>query len=64
MDVRHLNDWNQRRRFLKAYVDEEGDPIGEMEVMLGDGIDEATFRSLVETWDALVGRFQDPIGFR
>ncbi|WP_428547253.1 YbjN domain-containing protein [Profundibacter sp.] len=39
-----INEWNQENRFAKAYIDDEGDPIIEMDVNLAyDGVGEKNF---------------------
>jgi hypothetical protein len=64
VDEDHMNGWNRNKRFLKGYIDGEGDPIAEYNVLVEDGIPEDLMRENIENWDRLLGEFQDYIGYR
>ena len=54
-----INDWNRDKRFSRAYIDKEGDPIMEFDLDLDDGgMSQALFVDNVEFWDASVGAFK------
>lgn len=60
-----MNEWNRTRRFGRAYLDDESDPILEMDIDLDSGgMSRALFSANLETWSALVGSFEEHIGFR
>lgn len=47
--------WNKEYRFARAYLDNEGDPVLEMDVNLAEGgISRPLFRDTIELWDALL----------
>jgi hypothetical protein len=60
-----VNAWNQERRFGRAYIDKEGDPVIEMDVDLDDGgMSPALFTDNVEYWAAVMSSFEKHVGFR
>lgn len=57
-----LNSWNKEKRFARAYRDDEGDPVLEMDVDLDfNGIPRENVGEAVNTWKALVEAFQTHI---
>lgn len=64
VDENHLNGWNRHKRYLKSYIDGEGDPIAEYDIVVGDGLPTSVVRESIENWDKLLGEFQDYIGYR
>lgn len=57
-----LNDWNKEKRFARAYRDDEGDPVLEMDVDLDfKGIPRENVGEAVNTWKALMEAFQTHI---
>jgi hypothetical protein len=60
-----INEWNRGKRFGRAYLDKEGDPILEMDVDLDDGgLSPALFTDNVEFWATILGEFEEAIGYR
>jgi hypothetical protein len=60
-----INEWNRDQRFGRAYLDDENDPIIEMDVDLDDGgLSPALFVDNVEFWQSVVSLFETKIGFR
>ena len=60
-----INEWNRTKRFGRAYLDKENDPILEMDVDLDDGgVSTALFHDNVEFWASVLGEFEKHIGFR
>ena len=60
-----LNEWNRTKRFARAFLDKENDPILEMDVDLDDGgMSQALFIDNIEFWDTLVADFEKHIGYR
>lgn len=54
-----LNEWNRTKRFGRAYRDNEGDPVIEMDVDMDDGgMSKALFEDNVEFWTSLLSSFQ------
>lgn len=55
-----LNQWNKEKRFARAYRDDEGDPVLEMDVDLDfAGIPRANVVETFNTWAALMDAFRD-----
>ena len=60
-----LNAWNKSQRFGRAYLDQEDDPIVEMDVDLDDGgIAPLLFIDNLEFWTSSLGKFETHIGYR
>lgn len=59
-----INQWNQTKRFSRAYLDEEGDPILEMDLLVDGGITEAAFVETLNLWDQSLPLFAQHVGFR
>ncbi len=45
-----INEWNMTKMFTKAYLDQDGDPVLEMDVDLDGGITEARLRDAIRTF--------------
>lgn len=57
--LERLNEWNRDRRFARAYRDDEGDPVLEMDVDLDfEGIPRANLAESFRTWQELMDAFQ------
>lgn len=60
-----INQWNRTKRFARAYLDKEGDPILAMDVDLDDGgLSRSLFIDNLEFWTSLVPDFEKYIGHR
>lgn len=42
-----VNDWNRRARFGRAYVDEQGDPVIELDLLLSGGVTLETIKAYI-----------------
>jgi len=49
-----VNAWNRQKRFVKVYVDSDGDAGFEMDVSLR-GVSTAYVKNCMERWDAIIG---------
>lgn len=61
VEVTHerVNEWNKTRRFGRAYIDNEGDPVVEMDLDLDDGgMSRALFEDNVEFWASVVDGYR------
>ena len=57
-----LNSWNRDKRFARAYRDDEGDPVLEMDLDLDfNGIPRENVGEALNTWKALMEAFQKHI---
>ena len=65
VDLPKLNEWNRTKRFARAFLDKENDPILEMDVDLDDGgLSPALFIDNIEFWASILGDFERYIGYR
>ncbi|HEX8239604.1 MAG TPA: YbjN domain-containing protein [Allosphingosinicella sp.] len=60
-----INEWNRGKRFGRAYLDKEDDPILEMDLDLDDGgLSQALFIDNVQFWASVLVEFEKHIGYR
>ena len=60
-----INEWNRGKRFGRAYLDKENDPILEMDLDLDDGgISPLLFADNLEFWTSVLSAFEKHIGYR
>ena len=65
VSLERINEWNRTKRFGRAFLDKENDPILEMDVDLDDGgLSRALFIDNVEFWATILGEFERHIGYR
>jgi hypothetical protein len=63
--LEQINAWNRGKRFGRAYLDSENDPILEMDIDLDDGgISPLLFIDNIEFWASVLGEFERHIGYR
>ena len=54
-----INEWNRTKRFGRAYLDADGDPMLLMDLDLDDGgLSEALFTDNLQFWAAVMGGFE------
>ena len=57
-----INNWNKNKRFARAYRDDEGDPVLEMDLDLDfKGIPRENVGEAINTWKALMEAYQTHI---
>ena len=62
--VAEINDFNRESRWVRGYLDKEGDPIVEMDILFTDQqIDEAMFIEAIQVWQKMMGQFHTAIRF-
>jgi hypothetical protein len=60
-----INAWNSSQRFARAYLDDENDPVIDMDLDLDDGgVSKALFIDNLEFWSSALPAFEKHIGFR
>ncbi len=65
ISLERINEWNSSERFGRAYLDDEDDPILEMDVDLDDGgVSRLLFIDNIEFWQSVLGKFERFIGYR
>lgn len=57
------NTWNKDMRYGKASLNENLDPCLMMDIDMTAGISGATFKSSIQTWSQVLGKFTTAIGF-
>jgi len=63
MTLDRINEWNRDMRFGRAYLDDEMNPILEMDVDLELGATTEQLESVIGTWAAVVPAFKTFIDF-
>jgi hypothetical protein len=56
-----VNDWNANRRMSKAYIDDENDPVLEMDVNLDFGVTRRNFDDWVDYWQLALRTFTQDV---
>ena len=65
VSLESVNEWNRTKRFGRAYIDDENDPILEMDVDLDDGgVSRMLFIDNIEFWESVLPQFEEHIGYR
>lgn len=60
LSLDRLNSWNRDKRFARAYRDEEGDPVLEMDIDLDfAGIPRENIGETLNTWSSLMDAFRE-----
>lgn len=57
VDLAMINRWNREHRFSRAYLDDENDPIIEMDVNLEFGVSRRNFDDTFGVWSAILSSF-------
>ncbi len=61
--VEKINEFNRDSRFARAYLDDEKDPVLEMDlVFTGHEMSEAMLKENLEIWSSVVSRFAKHVG--
>lgn len=53
-----INAWNRDKRFGKAYIDDENDPVIEMDVNLDSGVTRRSFEDSIDWWQVVLADFK------
>jgi len=61
MDV--INAWNRDKRFGKAYLDQDGDAVVEMDVNLEHGVTSDNMDAAFAVWQLVVDQYSKHIGY-
>jgi hypothetical protein len=56
-----INGWNRDRRFAKAYLDGENDPVLEMDVNLRHGVPRANLEDTIDWWRISLEKFKSDV---
>lgn len=58
-----INEWNANNRFATAYLDKDGDPHIQFDVVLVGGMSAQLFGEAVNRWTDSMGAFQSFVGW-
>jgi hypothetical protein len=58
-----INDWNAGKRYTRAYLDKDGDPVLEADLDLEGGVSYGAVAEFFKTWVTSVKLFTQHIGF-
>ena len=58
-----VNDWNAGKRYTRAYLDKDGDPVLEADLDLEGGVSYGAVAEFFKTWVTSVKLFTQHIGF-
>lgn len=56
-DLQKVNEWNKNKRFSRAYIDGDGDPVVEWDVDFDGGVQKANVENAITTFRAVVVAF-------
>jgi len=59
-----INDWNSSKRYTRAYLDKDGDPVLEADLDLEGGVSYGALAEFIKTWVTSVKLFTQHIGFQ
>ena len=59
-----INEWNASKRYTRAYLDKEGDPVLEADLDLEGGVSYGALAEFIKTWVTSVKLFTQHIGFQ
>src|SRR3546814_13196599 len=58
--LERFNEWNREKRFARAYRDESGDPVLEMDVDVDfSGLPRENIRETLNTWASLMRAYRE-----
>lgn len=63
MSAAKINEWNTKNRYLKAYIDDEGDPYVQYDVNLNAGRTKAVLDDDFGVWTSMIDDFTTFIGW-
>ena len=59
--MRQVNKWNQTKKYGKAYLDKDGDPVLEMSVNLDYGVTKDNFEDTFDWWSKALKGFKEKV---
>lgn len=58
-----INEWNANNRFATGFIDKDGDPNIEWDVVTEGGLSATLFAGVTDRWTTAMGSFQTFVGF-
>jgi hypothetical protein len=62
-EIGSINQWNEDKRYAKAYLDADGDAALEMDLNLYGGVSQANFEETVLIWTLLAAQYAEYVGY-
>jgi len=59
IDLETINEWNKSKRYGRAYLDDDWDPVLEYDLDMEGGVSKNAIKVFIETFDLLVSSFYD-----
>ncbi len=59
VSLSRINEWNKTKRFAKAYIDNEGDPVLESDYELTGGVTEQNVKEWMKTYVLFLKQFKE-----
>ncbi len=59
-----INEWNQKQRYLKSFLDKDSDPFVQYDVLLAGGIAVGNLREIFKKYETNLGNFMSFIDFK
>ena len=59
--LRKVNAWNQSKKFSRAYIDDDGDPVLELDLDLDGGVTVARVKDFIETVKLSISMFRQEV---
>jgi hypothetical protein len=59
LDMEKVNLWNREKRFVRGYIDKDGDAVLEMDVNVEPGgLSRQLFVDYLDIWSSLIGQYR------
>lgn len=58
INLAQINVWNSNKRYCRAYIDDEGDPMLELDINLRYGVTSENLADTVEYWQLCLNEFR------
>jgi len=63
IDAAEMNDFNSRYRYVRAWLNDEGHPRMQMDLLMrDDGMGPMMFNTYLDLWRQLIGHWEDQLG--
>ncbi|MFH1843773.1 MAG: YbjN domain-containing protein [bacterium] len=60
-NMRGVNDWNKTKKYSRAYIDDDGDPVLELDLDLEGGVTRERIVSFITTFRVSLNAFRDEV---
>lgn len=63
MSTQTINEWNTTKRYTKAWIDDQGDPVLEYDINLSPGSSYEALQDDLALWGSMLGAFFEFLGW-